>query len=159
LVLEMLALLPTAQLQLAGPVETRLPRHPRVHHVGILPHEALAEFSAGCDVMLMPFVVNRLIEAVDPVKLYEYIAFGRPALAPRYPESERFAQWVTLYRNVDEAVSSLPDMLAKDTSSASGKARADFLAEHTWSKRAIQIERLLAALARGRDFTRLRALG
>jgi teichuronic acid biosynthesis glycosyltransferase TuaH len=98
----------------------------------------------------MPFIVNRLIEAVDPVKLYEYIAFARPALAPRYPESERFAQWVTLYRNVDEAVSSLSEILANDTGSATGTARADFLAEHTWSKRAIQIERLLAPLARGR---------
>jgi hypothetical protein len=109
--------------------------------------------------MLMPFVVNRLIEAVDPVKLYEYIAFGRPALAPRYPESERFAQWVTLYRNVDEAVSSLTEILANDTSSASDKARTDFLSEHTWSKRAIQIERLLAPLASGGAVSMRCALG
>jgi teichuronic acid biosynthesis glycosyltransferase TuaH len=97
-------------------------------------------------VMLMPFVVDRLIEAVDPVKLYEYVAFGRPALAPRYPESERFAQWVRLYNNVDEAVSSLFEMLASDVSDTSRTARAAFLAENAWSQRVIQIERLLAPL-------------
>jgi len=147
LVLRLLDALPTAHLRLAGPVETALPRHPRVHYAGIIAHAALADFVAGCDVLLMPFIVDRLVEAVDPVKLYEAIAFGRPALAPRYAESERFEPWVVLYGNADEAVEALRDILANGRGSTPPEARAQFLAQQTWSQRAIQIERLLAPIA------------
>jgi len=148
LVLRLLDALPTAQLQLAGPLETPLPRHPRIHYVGILPHAALAGFVARCDVLLMPFVVSQLIAAVDPVKLYEYVAFGRPALAPHYSESERFLPWVSLYRDADEAVAVLLDLLAAQQDPTSLARRSRFLAGHAWSQRAIQIEALLASFAK-----------
>jgi glycosyltransferase involved in cell wall biosynthesis len=142
LVLRLLEALPSARLELAGPVETAVPAHPRIHHAGILPHATLAGFVEQCDVLVMPFVVNRLIEAVDPVKLYEYIAFGRPALAPRYAESERFAPWVALYRDADEALA----LLRPPQTPADDAGRRGFLAAQTWTARGAQIERALQAL-------------
>ncbi len=143
LVMRLLDALPGARLELAGPVETALPEHPRVHHVGMLKHAELASFSAGCDVLVMPFVVNRLIEAVDPVKLYEYIAFGRRAIAPRYAESERFVPWVGLYRDSDEAL----ELLRQRQAPPDGALRMAFLGANTWSARMRQIDGRLAMLA------------
>jgi glycosyltransferase involved in cell wall biosynthesis len=143
LVLKLLDALPSARIELAGPLETALPAHPRIRHAGIVPHAALADFVARCDVLVMPFIVNRLIEAVDPVKLYEYVAFGRPALAPRYAESERFTPWVTLYRSADEALA----LLQGPTAPKSGGERRAFLAAQTWQARGAQVELALASLA------------
>jgi glycosyltransferase involved in cell wall biosynthesis len=144
LVLKLLDALPSARLELAGPLETALPAHPRIRYAGIVAHAALADFVACCDVLVMPFVVNRLIEAVDPVKLYEYIAFGRPALAPRYAESERFVPWVALYRDANEALA----LLREPQTPADGAARHAFLAAQTWDARGVQIEQALQASSR-----------
>ena len=38
----------------------------------------------------MPFVVNDLIKSVDPVKLYEYLAFKVPVISVYYPEIKYF---------------------------------------------------------------------
>lgn len=146
LVLRLLDALPGARLMLAGPLETALPAHPRVRHAGVLAHAELAAFVADCDVLVMPFVVNRLIEAVDPVKLYEYVAFGRPALAPRYAESERFAPWVSLYRDADEALALLG---AGTAACADDAARQRFLAANSWRQRARQIEQAIGTLRPG----------
>lgn len=144
LILQLLDALPTVELRLAGPVEATLPSHPRVHHVGILEHGQLAAFAAECHALVMPFVLSPLTEAVDPVKLYEYIAFGRPALAPRYRESERFEPLVTLYRDHAEAIAQVRHWAAPGTLSAPAMGPAQvFLQANTWQRRGTQI---LAAL-------------
>jgi len=144
LVLRLLDALPTARLEIAGPVETALPKHQRIHHAGVLPHSALASFVTGCDVLVMPFIMNQLVEAVDPVKLYEYVAFGRPALAPRYAESERFAPHIALYRDAAEALGTL------EAWAEAAPARTDaqtFLRANTWQQRMAQISGSLASVS------------
>ncbi len=146
LALQLLDALPTARLRLAGPLETPLPRHPRIAHVGIVAHAQLAGFAAGCDALVMPFKLTPLIEAVDPVKLYEYIAFGRPALAPRYRETERFEPLVTLYRDADQAIAQVSTWIAAARAvnatpawRNSDGAVAAFLQANTWQLRGAQI--------------------
>jgi hypothetical protein len=142
--------LPQARLLLAGPVETAVPAHPRIQHLGVLAHAALPDFAARCDALLMPFRLTPLIEAVDPVKLYEYIAANRPALAPRYAETERFTPWVQLYRDTDEAIRLLREMLEQSALPTRLDDRLEFLAANPWAGRAAQVERLLPGLVRGR---------
>jgi teichuronic acid biosynthesis glycosyltransferase TuaH len=144
LVLAALQALPDHELLLAGPVETALPQHPRVRHVGVLAHAQLAAFAAGCDVLLMPFQLTPLIQAVDPVKLYEYIAFNRPALAPRYAESERFSPHVALYGSASEAIALLQAWAAGTGAAQPGREAAQaFLQANTWQQRAAQISAAL----------------
>jgi teichuronic acid biosynthesis glycosyltransferase TuaH len=144
LVLAALQALPDHELLLAGPVETALPQHPRVRHVGVLAHAQLAAFAAGCDVLLMPFHLTPLIQAVDPVKLYEYIAFNRQALAPRYAESERFSPHVALYGSASEAIALLQAWAAGTGAAQPGREAAQaFLQANTWQQRAAQISAAL----------------
>ena len=142
LIFRLLEELPQAKLKLAGPVETPIPEHPRVQHAGVVPHASLIGFAAECDALVMPFVVNRLIESVDPVKLYEYVALGLPSFAPRYRETERFEPFVRLYRNADEAIAMIGavgnDMLERPGIQDSSA----FLASNTWSARGLQLLRV-----------------
>jgi hypothetical protein len=94
----------------------------------------------------MPFIVNRLIEAVDPVKLYEYIAFGLPSLAPRYAETERFVPFVNLYNDTDDAITITETLLAKSYSEKSVENREKFLLANSWKKRSTQISDAIAKL-------------
>ncbi len=148
LALRLLEAMPRARLLLAGPVETAIPQHPRIRHVGLLPHALLPGFAADCDILLMPFALNTLIEAVDPVKLYEYIALNRPALAPRYAESTRFEPWVHLYRDSDEALALTLRLATPEYAPPPTAQRLQFLAANAWSRRMQQIENALQSLRR-----------
>jgi len=145
LVMRLLQAMPQARLQLVGPLETPVPQHERIEHLGVLAHADLVGFAQGCDILLMPFVVNRLIESVDPVKLYEYIALGVPSLAPRYAESERFEPFISLYRNHDEALALVKALLQRPPQPRAGALQ--FLTHNTWEARGAQLFEQLDALA------------
>lgn len=136
---------PGWRLRLWGPADVSLPRHPQVVYAGISPHGELPRILAGCDVLVMPFRVTPLIEAVDPVKAYEYIATGRGVVLSRYASSEPFARFAELFTSGD--VDSF--IQAVDRASRSRLASADVLAfaeSNTWEARAdVVLEALEAA--------------
>ncbi len=55
----------------------------------------------------MPFKLNDIVEAVDPVKLYEYINFNKDILTISYKEIERFSKFTYSYDGYDEFKSQL----------------------------------------------------
>jgi glycosyltransferase involved in cell wall biosynthesis len=85
------ASLPNATILLAGPFHapvTGLPDGlpPRVKHVGVIPFADLPRFVEGLDLCLIPFAVDDMTRAVNPVKVYEYLAAGKPVLSTPLPE-------------------------------------------------------------------------
>lgn len=59
---------------------------PNCHWLGIEPYETLPGLSARFDVCWMPFRQTDLTEAINPVKIYEYLALGKPVVAPPLPD-------------------------------------------------------------------------
>jgi len=62
-----------------------------VHVLGGRPYEALPAYCRGFDVGLIPFRMNRLTRAVNPIKLREYLAAGLPVVSAPLPEVRRYA--------------------------------------------------------------------
>ncbi len=56
-----------------------------VHVLGPVPHEALEERTREWHVGIVPFRPGRLTQAVDPIKLYEYLALGLPSVVVDMP--------------------------------------------------------------------------
>lgn len=54
---------------------------PNVHLLGGRPYEQLPAYCRGFDVGLIPFEMNRLVRAVNPIKLREYLAAGLPVVS------------------------------------------------------------------------------
>ncbi len=82
-----LAELPDFQVVVVGGTEGMAPKIPAslrsssVLWIGKRPVTDMPRFLAHFDVALYPFVVNEMTDAVDPLKVWEYFAFGRPVLA------------------------------------------------------------------------------
>lgn len=56
-----------------------------VHFLGRLTRAQGAAVMARCDVLLIPFVRNAAMDAVEPLKLWEYLSTGRPVVTARMP--------------------------------------------------------------------------
>jgi UDP-galactopyranose mutase len=75
---------PDCSIVLIGPLERGVPRPdgPRnLVWLGERPYASLPAYLAGLDVLLIPFRLTELTRAVNPIKLYEYCATGKPIVA------------------------------------------------------------------------------
>jgi teichuronic acid biosynthesis glycosyltransferase TuaH len=100
-------------------------------------HAELAAAVAGTHALLLPFRVDALTRAVDPVKLYEYVALGKPVLAARWPAIDRFAPFVTFYRDAEHLAELLATRHVGPPPSLN--ERRAFLEPQTWAARAEQL--------------------
>lgn len=112
---------------------------PNVHFLGEQPYEEVPALLAAFDVACIPFELSPLIEATDPVKLYEYLAAGKAVVASRLPELVPHQQLVTLVDTPEEFTASVESALATDGPERREK-RAAFARENTWAKRAALLE-------------------
>jgi glycosyltransferase involved in cell wall biosynthesis len=62
---------------------------PNVHLLGQKSYASLPGHAKAFDVALLPFVVNELTIAANPLKLREYLAAGLPVVASAIPEAEK----------------------------------------------------------------------
>jgi glycosyltransferase involved in cell wall biosynthesis len=62
-------------------VHARVGLHPNMHYLGPKPYQSLPAYVAHCDVMAIPFVLNSITHSCSPVKLFEYMAAGKPVVA------------------------------------------------------------------------------
>jgi UDP-galactopyranose mutase len=103
--------LPDWGFALAGPVHCdarALESLPNVRLLGALPYEQLPAFYHSLDVALLPFVENSLTRHVNPTKMLEYAAAGRPIVARALPDVERFyADGAWLYRDAEGFLAAL----------------------------------------------------
>ncbi len=138
--------LPHSRLLLIGPaaetapVLERLAQLPTVRWLGPKPYSELPRYVAAFDVGLIPYVSNAYTRSCFPLKLYEYLAAGKPVVASGLPELAGMEPDVVL---VDGATSFVQAaQKAVESNSEADRARRRQLASrNSWETRT---ERLLA---------------
>lgn len=84
--------LPHVSFVLIGPdamVRRRLAARANIHILGPRPHAAISQYLQHANVGLIPFDVDcapELVHAINPIKLYEYMACGLPIVATAWDE-------------------------------------------------------------------------
>jgi hypothetical protein len=108
----------------------------RIKFYGPVNQDKLVSLVNDFDCMLMPFRINNLVKAVDPVKLYEYINFNKPIISVYYKEVEYFSSFVSFYSNKVELLNLITQMI-KDgfNNKYSDKQRQEFLTNNSWGNR------------------------
>jgi len=120
-----------------------------VHLLGERPPSALAGYLHHCDVGLIPFADNEVTRHSFPMKFFEYLACGRPVVAPNLPSLAEQARepWVFTYRTLDEFLGAIDRARASNDPELARQRRR--LAEaHAWEGRIAQVEELLHSLQR-----------
>ena len=126
-----------------GPVTIDVPAHERLKFYGAIEHSNLAARVQQFDCFIMPFMINELIQGVDPVKLYEYINFNKNIICPYYAEIDRFSEFVFFYRNKDEFVAVIKKLLKNNELKYNSKQRRLFLENNCWAVRTTEVIKLI----------------
>jgi len=137
------------EVHLVGPLcaGSTMKTHSRIVWHGPAQHCDLPEIMSQFDCLIMPFQVTPLIESVDPVKLYEYINFGKPIVSVYYDEIARFAPFVHFYRSHDQALEIVSQLVAGEIGRKYSEVeRSDFLGKNSWLERASVATVLLKAI-------------
>ncbi len=121
---------------------TALARLPNVHLLGRRPYERLPAHAKGFDVGLIPFRVNELTRAVNPIKLREYLSAGLPVVSTRLPEVERYDEWVSVAEGAEGFVRACEEVLAAE---ARREDRQAAMRRETW---AVKVEEICEHLGR-----------
>jgi glycosyltransferase involved in cell wall biosynthesis len=134
---------------LVGPtnIDVRALEHPRLMLLGRRPYDAIPAYLAAFDTCLVPFRDNELTRGVNPIKLREYLAAGRPVVSSPLPEVLPYADVVELASRREEFFPAVQRTLAPgyDTP-ARQEARRRRVAGESWDSRARTIEELMWAL-------------
>lgn len=131
-------------LVLVGPVnsngvrEVGLDRRPNVVFTGGKHISELPAYLQHFDVVLIPFLVNKLTSSIYPLKINEYLAAGKPVVSTNFSADIRsFENDIYLARNAEEFTGLIPRAIAED----SPRLMAQRLAtarRNTWTERVKQ---------------------
>jgi glycosyltransferase involved in cell wall biosynthesis len=136
---------PESALVVAGPMlddehfrPLRAERNVHMHDA--LTREQVVSVVSAADVCLIPHVHNALTEAMSPLKLYEYLAAGRPVAALDVPPIRGVSARVVI---ADE----LPDAIARalELGPAGEDERRRFAQSNSWRERQEQVVELVLA--------------
>ena len=107
---------------------------PNVKLLGPRPYAAMPGYLYNFDVCLIPFKLNAITHATDPVKLYEYFSAGKPVVATHLAELAPHRAHVYLAAGASDFVAQLDAALAeRDPQRAA--ARQALARQNTWEHR------------------------
>lgn len=116
-------------------------RASNVHFLGLKPQTSLPAYLAYSDVCIIPWRANKLTEAVNPLKVYEYLAMGKPVVATAI-DGLRGIPGVSLANTAEQFVNEVA------RASSVGQFELDaFLAENSWQARLREIDAALGLQA------------
>jgi glycosyltransferase involved in cell wall biosynthesis len=116
-----------------------------VHLLGRRSYQSLPAYCAAFDVAILPFVVNELTVAANPLKLREYLAAGLPVVATPLPEVLKLSALVRMARTPAEFLNQIEALLNE------GKAGPDpavsaLMERESWDQKVEELSGIIAGL-------------
>ena len=98
----------------------------------------LPSFLTAFDIATIPFVINEITLSTSPVKLFEYMAGGKPVLTSKMPECLKYES-VRTYADADEFCKIVEEYMEMKPEDPYWKALKREALENTWDARTDQI--------------------
>lgn len=108
--------------------------HPNIHYLDHKKIEELPNYLSHIDVPIIPFKLTEMIKGCDPIKFYEYIASGKPAVVTEMLELKRFED-ICYFMNIDNCLDVIKIALSEDNEILKNK-RIQVAKQNSWDIRA-----------------------
>lgn len=107
---------------------------------GERPYAEVGEYLRRFDVCVIPFKLTDLIKATNPVKVYEYLAAGKPVVSVELPELEVMREFIYLAKNKDDWNEKLAMAMRQRNDRDLIVRRTEWAQEHSWASRSEELE-------------------
>lgn len=78
-----------------------LDREARIHVIGPVAYGDLPRYACWFDVAIIPFRINEITESTSPIKLFEYMALGKPIVTTDMPECRKYKSTLVAHSHDD----------------------------------------------------------
>lgn len=112
---------------------------PNIHFTGEVPYADLLGYLNAFDICTIPFKLVELTLCTNPVKVYEYLAAGKPVVATAMPEVLLINEMVHIGLNQKHYIEKLATAMAEVEDEALACSRSEWANQHDWSSRADQL--------------------
>lgn len=119
------------------------PRAGNIHWLGYRPYRSVPDYVRSFDACIIPFVDSELTRSVDPLKLYEYLAAGKPVVSTRLPRVADFGDLVRVASDPDGFAAAIDEALSSESEECERRVAA--ARPHAWSLRVAEIASLIRA--------------
>jgi len=150
---------PDYSVLLVGPVDygkEKLEAFANIVMVGKKPYESLPSYLSLIDVCLIPFKLNKITLASNPIKMYEYLAGGKPVVSTALPEVIRNASDIVAIGNDDSDFIAKVETAVKENIELKNNSiierRLSFARNNSWESRVDVIEKLLNEMTSNQNY-------
>lgn len=143
---------PDYDLILAGPVEIPQTEFKKlklanVHYEGIIPYGKMPAFLRSLDICLIPHRDTQFSRSMSPLKLFQYLASGRPIVSTKVAGVERWDRFISIAENHEDFIVKIDETIKIDTIEKSSK-RVEAAKVETWDRRVKEMVDTISGLIR-----------
>lgn len=113
----------------------QVPNRPNLLFVGPKPYESLPDYGRHFTVGIIPYRPTDFTYHANPLKLREYLAMGKPIVALRTPQTERFGDVIDVVTAREEWLQALDRAVATPQTSELVAARLRCIEQTSWDAR------------------------
>ena len=143
--------MPEAHILLAGPRQDPDPdilRLPNVVTTGPVPFDELPALAARADVLIMPYADLPVTRAMQPLKMKEYLATGRPVVVSQLPAVAAWQDAMDVCSSPGQFVRSVQTAM-RDGLSDEHRAARQRLQQESWTSKARQLRAVITSSSCG----------
>lgn len=106
-----------------------------IHFLGSRSYEVLPQYAKEMNVLTIPFVLNTITESTSPLKLFEYMALGKPIVTSAMRECRKYES-VLIYQDKSDFVKQVDRAVSLQEDAAYLELLQKEALENTWEKKA-----------------------
>lgn len=141
-------LYPNGSIAMIGPIKhavsdrKNFPQNNNIYYLGTKDYKLLPNYLKGFDVCIIPYRKTSYTNHVFPLKIFEYLAAGKPVVSAALPSLKEYSDIIYLTNNNIEWAEALKNALSEN-SQARFEERKNIAALNTWPVRIKEIENYL----------------
>lgn len=117
---------------------SRLEALGNVHLPGPVPYVRIPQIMRAFDVCIVPHRMTAFTESLNPIKLWEYLAAGKPIVSTNVAGFRDYSEVVAIASSAGDFLRAMQAALGE--SSERGKQRRELVRGHSWEARAKAVE-------------------
>ncbi|TDW56990.1 hypothetical protein LY04_02795 [Oceanimonas baumannii] len=118
-------------------------KQPNIYFTGEVPYTELPGYLAAFDVCTIPFQLIELTLCTNPVKVYEYLAAGKPVVTTAMPELQLISEMVHVADNEESYIAALSSAMDEVGDAQLADERSMWARQHDWASRAAQLKQAI----------------